>query len=248
MVTCERCYRKFPSYAALLQHYKGKHSNVTNLSELERQVVTERETQALYQSSVHSHGPSRVKLIAFALIVIIAIGVIGYVAFTPKEQSTKKIGVGSPAPNFSLPDTSGGTFRLSEYRGKSNVLLFFNEGLSCQPCLTQMRDLDQINTQLADMKVLLVSITGDQLQLLIDWTKSSGPRYGMVVSDQGLAVSRMYDMLGADVSMMPGTAPGHTFILVNEAGIIVWRQDYGPYNMYIPNDQIIAAVRKTLGS
>ena len=248
MVTCERCYRKFPSYAALLQHYKGKHSNVTNLSELESQVAAEREAKALYTNTAHSHGPSRVKLIAFALIVIIAIGVIGYVAFTPKEQSTKKIGAGSPAPDFSLPATSGGTFKLSDYRGKSNVLLFFNEGLACQPCLAQMRDLDQLNSQLTDMNVLLVSITGDQLQLLADWTKSSGPKYGKVLADQGLAVSRMYDMLGADVSMMPGTAPGHTFLLVNKAGIIVWRQDYGPYNMYIPNDQIIAAVKKSLGS
>lgn len=248
MVTCERCYRKFSSYAALLQHYKGKHSNVTNLSELESQVAAEKQNQALYQSSVRTHGPSRVKLIAFALIVIIAIGVIGYVAFTPKEQSTKKLGVGSIAPDFSLPDTSGGTFKLSDYRGKSNVLLFFNEGLACQPCLAQMRDLDQIDAQLTGMNVLLVSVTGDQLQLLADWTKSSGPKYGKVLSDQGLAVSKMYDMLGADVSMMPGTAPGHTFLLVNKTGMIVWRQDYGPYNMYVPNDQIIAAVKKNLGS
>jgi len=98
------------------------------------------------------------------------------------------------------------------------------------------------------MNVLLVSITGDQLQLLAEWTKSSGPKFGKVLSDEGLSVSKMYDMLGADVSMMPGTAPGHTFLLVNKAGNIVWRQDYGPYNMYIPNDQIIAAVKKSLGS
>jgi peroxiredoxin Q/BCP len=86
-----------------------------------------------------------VKLIAFVLIVVIAIGVVGYVAMTPKEQASRKIGIGATAPDFSLPDTSGGTFRLSDYRGKSNVLLFFNEGLACDPCLSQMRDLDQIN-------------------------------------------------------------------------------------------------------
>ena len=182
------------------------------------------------------------------MIIVIAIGVVGYVALTPKEQSSKKIGVGATAPDFSLPDAAGGTFKLSEYRGKSNVLLFFNEGLACDPCLTQMRDLDQLNTQLTDMNVVFVSITGDQLQLLANWAKSSGTKYGKVLSDQGLQVSKMYDMLGADVSMMPGTAPGHTFILVNKAGMIVWRGDYGPYNMYVPNNEIIAQVRKSLGS
>jgi len=248
MVTCERCHRKFPSYAALLQHYKGKHSNVTDLSELESQVVAERETESLYKANARLRGPSRVKLVAFALIVIVAVGVVGYVAIAPKEQSLKKLGVGSSAPDFSLPDIAGGTFRLSDYRGKSDVLLFFNEGLSCQPCLTQMRDLDQLNSQFRDLNILVVSITGDPIQLLSDWARSNGPRYGKVLSDQGLAVSRMYDMLGADVSMMPGTAPGHTFVLVNKAGTIIWRQDYGPYNMYVPNDQIITAVKKALAS
>lgn len=248
MVSCERCHRKFSTYEALLQHYRGKHSNVTDLSNIESQVVSEKETKSLYQANMRGRGPSRVKLIAFVLIVIVAFSVVGYVAFAPKEQTSKKLGVGSVAPDFTLPDTAGGTFRLSNYRGKSNVLLFFNEGLSCQPCLSQMTDLDQLNGQLSNLNVVVVSITGDQLQLLSDWTRSSGPRYGLVVSDQGLQVSRMYDMLGADVSMMPGTAPGHTFVLVSKAGIIVWRADYGPYNMNVPNDEIIAQVRKTLGS
>ena len=248
MVTCERCHRKFSSYDALLQHYKGKHSNVTKLTQLENQVAAEKQTQVLYQSTIRSHGPSRVKLVAFVMIVIIAIGVVGYVALSPKEQTGKKYSVGAVAVDFSLPDTAGGTFRLSDYRGKSNVLLLFNEGLSCAPCLQQMKDMDQLNSQFTAMNVLMVSITGDQLQLLGNWVSSSGPRYGKVLSDQGLEVSRMYDMLGADVSMMPGTAPGHTFILINKVGVIVWRADYGPYNMYVPNDQIIAQVRKALGS
>jgi hypothetical protein len=34
-----------------------------------------------------------------------------------------------PAPSFSLPKTSGGDFRSSEYFGKGNVLLYFNEGM-----------------------------------------------------------------------------------------------------------------------
>ena len=46
--------------------------------------------------------------------------------------------------------------------------------------------------------------------------------------------------------MMPGTAPGHSFILVDRAGMIVWRHDYGPYNMNVPNDEIVAACRQAL--
>jgi len=231
-----------------MQHYKDRHPNVANLSELETRFAAETETQTLLRVSTRPQGPSRIKILAFALILIVAITVVGYVALTPKEQTTKRVVAGMTAPDFSLPDTTGGTFRLSDYRGIMNVLLFFNEGLSCQPCLAQMKDLDQLNNQFTELNTLVVSITGDPLNLLSDWAKSSGPRYGKVLSDSDLSVSKMYDMLSADVSMMPGTAPGHTFILVNKNGVVIWRQDYGPYNMYVANHEILAAVRRALGA
>jgi len=111
-----------------------------------------------------------------------------------------------------------------------------------------MTELDQLNPQFTSLNIVMVSITGDQLSLLSDWAHSSGPQYGKVLSDQSLAVSRAYDMLGPDKSMMPGSAPGHSFVLENEQGTIIWRQDYGPYNMSVPNDQILAAVKQALGA
>lgn len=251
MVACERCHRKFVSNAGLLQHYKVKHPNVTKLAALEDQVKSEKETHLLYEASIRSHGLSRVKLLAFVLIVIVAISVSSYVAFAPKpsiQSEGKSIGTGVIASDFSLPTTSGGTFRLSDYRGKSNVLLFFNEGLSCQPCLTQMQGLDVLNANFKTLNIVVVSITADPLQVLSQWVQSDGPRYGMVLSDQGLQASRMYDMLNPNVSMMPGSTPGHSFVLVNKDGVIVWRHDYGPYNMNVSIDEIMAAVKRALGT
>jgi peroxiredoxin Q/BCP len=248
MVTCERCHRNFVSYAALSQHFECKHHNATKPPELARELAAEKDLEKYRATVSYLHGPSKTKLAAFLLILLVAAGVIGYVALTPRESSGSTIGNGSVAPDFSLPSTSGSTFKLSDYRGKSNVLLFFNEGLSCQPCLTQMQGLDALNSEFKSLNIVVVSITADPVQTLADWTQSSGPRYGMVLSDQGLQVSRMYGMLGSDVSMMPGTAPGHSFVLVNENGMIVWRHDYGPYNMNVPNDEIIAAVKQALGA
>ncbi len=248
MVDCGRCHRKFDSYSGLLQHYKVKHPNATNLKDLERQVRTEQDTRELVSASLHSHGPSKTKLIAFSLIVLIAVSVTAYVAFAPKEVVTTTVSAKAAAPNFSLPEVNGGTFTLSDYMGKSNVLLFFNEGLSCAPCLQQMQGLDQLNAEFGRMNVVVVDVTADPLQLLTDWTRSSGPQYAKVLSDQNLAVSKMYGMLGPDVSMMPYSKPGHTFVLVNTSGVIVWRQDYGPSNMFVPNNQIVALVSKALGA
>jgi peroxiredoxin len=45
--------------------------------------------------------------------------------------------------------------------------------------------------------------------------------------------------------------PGHTFVLLNRDGRVVWTQDYGaPENggrMYVPVGELVAQIRQTLG-
>lgn len=249
MVECDRCHRKFVSYAALSQHFNTKHHNAQRPVELRRELAAEKELESYKAASHYAHGSSKTKLAAFILIAIVAVGVIGYVAVKPREQAAiTTAGAGAVAPDFTLPDVNGGSFTLSSQKGKANVLLFFNEGLSCAPCLSQMTNLDQVNQQFMKLNIVAVSITGDSLSLLASWAQSTGPQHSKVLSDQNLAVSRAYEMLGPSVSMMPGSAPGHSFVLVNKEGIIVWRHDYGPYDMNVPNNEIMAAVKQALGA
>lgn len=37
-----------------------------------------------------------------------------------------KVSINTPAPDFTLQDYEGKTVRLSDYKGKSNVILIFN--------------------------------------------------------------------------------------------------------------------------
>jgi hypothetical protein len=69
----------------------------------------------------------------------------------------------------------------------------------------------------------------------------------LVDADQN--VSEIYDVLQWAV----GTGePGHTFILVDAAGDIVWIQDYGaPENgglMYVPVEELTAKISQSLGN
>ena len=43
----------------------------------------------------------------------------------PEKTRTTTLAVDAPAPDFTLPETGGGTFRLSEYRGERAVALVF---------------------------------------------------------------------------------------------------------------------------
>lgn len=151
--------------------------------------------------------------------------------------------VGAVAPDFALPATTGGTVRLSDFRGKS-VLLYFQEGIGCEGCWTQMKDIQ------ADMKdfqglgiVTMLTVTTNPLDALKQKVADEGLTLP-VLSDQSFVVSRAYNATA--YGMMAGSADGHTFILVGPDGRIRWRADYGgppDYTMYVPVTNLIADIK-----
>lgn len=59
-----------------------------------------------------------------------------------------------------------------------------------------------------------------------------------VAADEDLAVATAYDAMEA--SMHPGVKPGHTFVLINKAGEIIWRWDWIGHGkpMYVEVDAL----------
>lgn len=149
-------------------------------------------------------------------------------------------GAGAAAPAFTLASSQSGQVSLADYRGK-NVLLYFQEGLPCQPCWDQIRDLEQNQSALTRAGIdAVVSITTDPANLIGQKTadeKLSTP----VLSDPDLKVSRAY---GANsYGMMGDMRDGHSFLLVVADGTIHWRGDYGgapDYTMFVPTDKMLA--------
>src|SRR6266699_328546 len=152
-------------------------------------------------------------------------------------------GPGRSAPAFTLAASTGGTVSLSQYRGKT-VLLFFQEGLSCQPCWNQIADMEKHTAQLSAAGISqVISITTDPIGPIIRKTSDMGLTTP-VLSDPGLAVSKAY---GANLyGMMGMSADGHTFILVGPDGVIRWRADYGgapKYTMFLPTTTMLADMK-----
>jgi peroxiredoxin len=157
-----------------------------------------------------------------------------------------KPGPGEQAPSILLPSTNGGTFDLVSMRGKT-VLLYFQEGLTCQPCWDQLKD---IQTNISQFKALgidqVVSITTDPLDALQQKVEDEGLTIP-VLSDPRLAVSSAYTANG--YGMMGDSRDGHTFIVVGPDGVIKWRADYGGapnYTMYVPVSNLVADIRAGL--
>ncbi|HEY3708825.1 MAG TPA: peroxiredoxin family protein [Amycolatopsis sp.] len=148
-------------------------------------------------------------------------------------------GAGVAAPAFSLTSDSGRPVSLADFRGRS-VLLYFQEGLTCQPCWDQIKDLEQNKAALTAAGVdQVVSITTDPAQLIgqkMADEKLSTP----VLSDPALNTSRAY---GANQhGMMGDMRDGHSFVLVGPDGTIRWRADYGgapDYTMFLPTRKML---------
>jgi peroxiredoxin len=156
-------------------------------------------------------------------------------------------GPGSAAPAIRLPATDGRTFDLAASRGKT-TLLYFQEGLGCQPCWDQLKDIE---ANLSKYRALgidqVVSITTDPPDALKQKVADEGLAT-TVLADPDLRVSQAYN--ANQYGMMGQSRDGHSFIVVGPDGTIRWRADYGGgpnYTMYVPGDSLLADLRTALG-
>src|SRR3990167_4539968 len=145
--------------------------------------------------------------------------------------------VGKPAPEFSLSSYDGKQFILSQQRGKK-VILFFNEGIMCYPaCWNQMAALGT-DSKLNSEQVVAVSIVNDHAD---QWSQAlkKMPELGkgMILLDTDKKVSKMYDMLYLPSSMHRGSMPGHTYLIIDQNGIVRYTLD--DPKMGIQNPELI---------
>ncbi|ASU81830.1 alkyl hydroperoxide reductase [Nocardiopsis gilva YIM 90087] len=155
-------------------------------------------------------------------------------------------GAGEQAPDFTLPATTGEDVSLSDYRGQS-VLLYFQEGVMCQPCFDQITALEKQADDLEKAGIdQVLSISTDPVEVSAQKSRDMGLSTP-TLADPDLTVSRNYDT--NSYGMMGGSHNGHSFLLISPEGEIRWRADYGgkpKYVMFLPVDQLLADMRADL--
>lgn len=111
-----------------------------------------------------------------------------------------------------------------------------------------MVDMNANYSEFRALNIIPVAITADPASALAQWATVNSVNQLIVLSDQNLKVDKLYGTLGSSISMMGSSAPGHTFFLINKDGTIIWRADYGPGTMYIPESQIFSNINRVLNS
>jgi peroxiredoxin len=110
-----------------------------------------------------------------AQLAVVALAAVGVYSFgrTARDAESRRVctplcavqpnyaGVNRLAPDFELPTTSGGTARLSSYRGKVVILNFWTK--TCRPCLDEMDELAELAVLLrAHRDIELVTVSTDE--------------------------------------------------------------------------------------
>ena len=123
-----------------------------------------------------------------------------------------KLAQGDRAPDFELSGTGGRTYRLSDYRGKGLVLLFY-PGDFTVVCTRQFCSYRDSNERIEALGVDLLGISPQSVESHEEFVE----RHGLTVplaADEDKAVAKSYGVLG------PGGFVRRSTFLIDGDGIV----------------------------
>ncbi len=142
--------------------------------------------------------------------------------------------VGSVAPDFTLPSTSGAQLILSAYRGKQCVLLAFFPLAFTSTCTTELRAFSDDFEQFASAGAAVLPISVDSIPTLKAF-RDHGKMRVELVSDFLRTASRAYGTLIE--------AKNHTsraYILIDRDGIVRWAREETELGHRRENSELLA--------
>lgn len=157
-------------------------------------------------------------------------------------DSTLKVSVGEPAPDFFLPSVAGPKVALGDYAGKKNVVLSFVPAAWTPVCSDQWPGYNIARGLFEAHDAVLLGITVDNIPTLYAWTSEMGDLWFPVLSDfwpHG-AVADRYGVLRSD-----GVTERAIFI-VDKEGILRYAH-VSDINVRPGLGEIIQALEKVSG-
>ena len=143
---------------------------------------------------------------------------------------------GSNAPDFVLHDGDGGTWRLSDHRGKVVVLLFY-PGDETPICTRQMCS---VRDRWEDYRATGAEVVGISTNS-VESHKNFAEHHSLPLRLLADVDQKVADLYGAN-SMIPGKVARSVFVITAD-GVITFR-DVRPLGLFKPkDDDTIAAIR-----
>jgi thioredoxin-dependent peroxiredoxin len=127
---------------------------------------------------------------------------------------TRKVDVGSPAPDFTLPSQSGALVSLKDFLGKRPVVLFFYPRDDTPGCTRQACAIRDEFEEFAKLDAEVIGISSDS----VPSHKRFAGRHDLpftLLSDEGGRVRQLYG-----VPNTFGLFPGRVTYVIDESGVV----------------------------
>jgi len=140
---------------------------------------------------------------------------------------SKKIKVGSKAPDFALPSHLGGKIKLSGFLGKKNVVLAFFPMAWTTICTNQIPSYENELERFERHNTQVLAVSVDSVPCHQNWQKTLGGISYPILSDSSPhgAVSRQYGVL------TESDRSDRVLFIIDKKGIIRFIEQIGVNNL-----------------
>jgi len=125
-----------------------------------------------------------------------------------QSQQHSRLKVGDMAPEFALAGTNNFNFKLSEFKGKKNVVLAFFPAAFTQGCTTELTSFTKDQSKFTDQNTQVIAVSTDFIATLNHWSKELDANFP-ILSDHGRTITKLYDVLNEQ----QGIANRTTFVI-----------------------------------
>jgi peroxiredoxin len=137
------------------------------------------------------------------------------VAQSVPAPSKLQLKVGDEAPDFTLPDTNNKPVKLSDFRGKKNVVLAFFPAAFTGGWTKELTAYQSGIGKFTEADTQVLTISGDFIATLNHWSKELGATFPML-SDYKRVVMKQYGVLNEQSFLATRT----TFVIDMDGKII----------------------------
>jgi len=143
---------------------------------------------------------------------------------------------GEPAPEFTLPSTSGTDVTLAQFRGKSTVLLAFFPLAFTSTCTDELTSFTEDFARFADANAVILPISVDSIPSLREF-KAKEQLAVELLSDFKREVCRAYGTLLEDKFFSK-----RAYFLIDKQGILRWSHVEAELGHRRDDDELLAQI------
>jgi len=101
--------------------------------------------------------------------------------------------IGSIAPDFMLLATNGREISLKEFRGKSNVIVFFIRETTCPECRTHVMQLGRMYDQFREAGTEIIVVLGENVDKAREYVNANNLPFP-ILADSYRDVYKLYEL------------------------------------------------------